>query len=190
MNNLLPPNASEWELRFATAIQAEIDKTLESIKEIPKFWNPWNCPLEMLPHLAKSRSVDVWDDGWSEDVKRQVVAGAKVAHEIKGTREAIVNALELAGYPGAVVKLLGEKLHAGDLFYDGQETYSTSTARWAEYDVSLDIVIPAIEAPIVRRIVEDHAPARSQLRYLDYETVTSSHNGAISYNGFHTHGGA
>lgn len=190
MTNLLPPNATPWEVEFAAAIQREFRLIDAGTDVLRTLWDPLRCPIELLPHLARARSVDVWDDEWTEQVKRDVVAGAIPAHEIKGTDTAIINALALAGYPDARVIELAASSHDGTIIYDGTVTYDVSTANWAIYDVELDIQIPANQAETLRRIVIDHAPARSQLRFLRYDVAASRHDGSITYSGANTHGGA
>lgn len=191
MTDLLPPNATSWEVAFARAIQNEFRLIEGNVDVLRTLWTPATCPLELLPHLARARSVDVWDDEWPEQVKRDVVAGVIDAHAIKGTDTAIINALALAGYPNARVIEVGVVGHDGTIFYDGSSLYNSAVGLvWALYDVELDIQIPANQAEVVRRIVIDHAPARSQLRSLRYDIVASLHDGTIFYDGANTHGGA
>ncbi len=87
--SILPPSASELERDLELAL-ARIEQV-----EIPiaTLWNPWECPLEVLPFLAWALSVDVWRSDWPEVVKRRVVAGSLSVHRIKGTRPAVENAL-------------------------------------------------------------------------------------------------
>lgn len=90
MTSLLPQNASKLEraLEVATARLGDVETPLRDL------WNPATCPLPLLPWLAWAVSVDVWDDGWPEAVKRSVVASSITLHRRKGPRAAI--ALSLA----------------------------------------------------------------------------------------------
>lgn len=83
--SLLPPHLSELE-RDLDAALARIDDV-----DIPiaTLWNPWECPIEALPYLAWSMSVDQWRSNWSEHIKRQVVANSLAVHRRKGTRPAV-----------------------------------------------------------------------------------------------------
>ncbi len=89
-------------------ISTEIERVIESHltlptnrfnskKLIPKYiasqWDPYNCPVEMLPWLAWSLSVDNWQENWPEHVQRDVVANAVKVHKHKGTVGAVKRAL-------------------------------------------------------------------------------------------------
>lgn len=88
-DSLLPGNLSDLErdLDVAIARMADIDIPLN------KLWDPFNCPIEVLPWLAWALSVDDWSSDWSESIKRQVVANSLDLHRIKGTRPAIEHGL-------------------------------------------------------------------------------------------------
>ncbi|HCG6617817.1 TPA: phage tail protein I [Vibrio parahaemolyticus] len=91
--SLLPKNLSDLERDLDSAIAR-----MESI-EIPisTLWDPWNCPIELLPWLAWAVSVDSWRSHWPEDVKRRTVANSLDLHRIKGTRPAVELAIESLG---------------------------------------------------------------------------------------------
>ncbi|HII4363187.1 phage tail protein I [Vibrio parahaemolyticus] len=91
--SLLPKNLSELEHDLDSAIAR-----MESI-EIPisTLWDPWNCPIELLPWLAWAVSVDSWHSHWPEDIKRRTVANSLDLHRIKGTRPAVELAIESLG---------------------------------------------------------------------------------------------
>jgi hypothetical protein len=74
-----------------TRIQAsQVNQLLDlDADQIRHLWDPWTCPIEILPYLAWSLSVDLWDDKWPEPKKRAVVAASFKNHRLKGT---------LAGY--------------------------------------------------------------------------------------------
>ena len=78
---LLPPNATPFEVAVA--------QTYRRLSDVPTpirlVWQPWQCPVDLLPWLAWTLSVDVWDDGWSEERKRHVIASAFELHRLKGT---------------------------------------------------------------------------------------------------------
>ncbi|KAB1069261.1 phage tail protein I [Methylobacterium planeticum] len=59
--------------------------------------NPATCPSPLLPWLAWSFSVDVWDEAWSEATKRRVIAASPEVHRRKGTRLAVRLALDALG---------------------------------------------------------------------------------------------
>ncbi len=92
--SLLPPNASQLERDLSEAIARLGDIPVE----ISDLWNPDKCPLSMLPYLAWALSVDVWDESWTEDVKRAVVRESVAIHRIKGTPGAVEKMCAALGY--------------------------------------------------------------------------------------------
>ena len=91
---LLPPTATETEIRLAEA-RSGLSALRVPLRDI---WNPDTCPVSLLPYLAWSRSVDRWDESWSEAVKRQVVKDAFFVHRRKGTISAIRRVVEPFGF--------------------------------------------------------------------------------------------
>ena len=61
-------------------------------------WNPATCPVKFLPYLAWAFSVDRWDEGWAESVKRRVVQDAFYIHQHKGTTSAVRRVVEPFGF--------------------------------------------------------------------------------------------
>ena len=59
--------------------------------------DPWKCPVEFLPWLAYSQSVDLWNDRWPAQPKRTVIANGRELHRHKGTRGGLEDALKLLG---------------------------------------------------------------------------------------------
>ncbi|CAM5764747.1 phage tail protein I [Bosea minatitlanensis] len=94
--DLLPDSATHFERELAglSAALDEIDPIV-----IETIWDAWRCPSKLLPWLAWALSVDVWDDGWAETVKRQAIADSPDYHRIKGTVQAVLSALALAERP-------------------------------------------------------------------------------------------
>lgn len=71
-DTLLPPEStSPFELAQSLTSAARRPLPAYLIKAL---WNPQTCPLELLPYLAWTLGLEVWDDGWSELKKRTVVA--------------------------------------------------------------------------------------------------------------------
>ncbi|WP_421780719.1 phage tail protein I [Kiloniella litopenaei] len=91
MATLLPPNATKEEIALDLTVGDRIDAIPVKIDTL---WNPWTCPIEFLPWLAWTVSVDVWDHTWSEQIKRQVVATSIQVHRVKGTPGALQDALD------------------------------------------------------------------------------------------------
>ncbi|MDL1992989.1 phage tail protein I [Vibrio parahaemolyticus] len=90
--SLLPPNASKQLKAIEEAITPNLpipNKTL---------WNPWTCPVDLLPWLASAMQVEDWDSSWSEETKRRSIAYSFLIHKHKGTRYAVDTALTSFGF--------------------------------------------------------------------------------------------
>lgn len=87
--SLLPPGATtlERDLEQATARMANVPTPFDTL------WNADTCPAALLGWLAWALSVDEWDAGWSETIKRDAVRMAPLLHKRKGTVWALQNAL-------------------------------------------------------------------------------------------------
>lgn len=94
--DLAPANSPAMERELAR-LSAALDQIDPSV--IETIWDAWNCPRSLLPWLAWAMSVDVWDEGWSDIVKRQAIADSPFYHRIKGTVRAVETALALALRP-------------------------------------------------------------------------------------------
>ena len=92
--SLLPRNTTQLE-RLATEALAQIQRTPIPLRQL---WNPSQCPLEMLPYLAWSFSVDRWDSKWTEATKRAATRSAYYIHSRKGTIGALRRIVEPLGY--------------------------------------------------------------------------------------------
>lgn len=92
---LLPTTATPREKALLTAEVAIIlDKNPEIITTI---WDPYKCPVGLLPYLAWALSVDVYNDDWSEARKRDVIAASPIVHRRKGTLYAVERSVAALG---------------------------------------------------------------------------------------------
>ena len=64
---------------------------------IQAIWDPWACPLRLLPYLAWAVGVEYWNDDWSETTKRAWVAYQLEFKSTRGTRRALEMAVDYAG---------------------------------------------------------------------------------------------
>lgn len=91
--HLLPPNSTALERGLSgptgrlTAIPTPIDS----------LWRWDRCPPSHLPWLAWSFSIDVWDDLWPLEKKRDVTRQWVELHRLKGTLEGVRRHIELVG---------------------------------------------------------------------------------------------
>lgn len=93
-DDLLPPNATPQE-RALSDSAARID---EVDFKTNTMWNPQTCPANLLPWLAWAFSVDEWNDNWSEQQKRDVIAASFEIHQTKGTIGSVKRAISSLGY--------------------------------------------------------------------------------------------
>lgn len=85
MNDLLPPNASPLERAFSQ-VTARLGEVPTPQRDL---WNPDTCPVELLPWLAWTLSIDAWNSEWPEHVKRQLVRTAIDIQRRKGTADSV-----------------------------------------------------------------------------------------------------
>lgn len=88
--SLLPPNASALE-RALEAATRRIDDVPVPLRDL---WDPLACPIDLLPWLAWSLSIDIWDSDWSEAAKREQVAQALQMQRRKGSVASVRSLLD------------------------------------------------------------------------------------------------
>ena len=96
--DLLPPNATEYELALSRTLSriSDIDIDYSSLKDADR------CPAKLLPLLAYDTGVDYWDNDWPEDIKRRVIKGTPEAKQLYGTDPGIEFLLSLVGIKATV----------------------------------------------------------------------------------------
>lgn len=87
----LPPSASKMERVMEQVFWEEL-ALIE--RDIRNFYDPSQCRIDLLPYLAWEMSVDYWDENWSEQTKRDVIAASNPIHTTKGTRHALDKSIE------------------------------------------------------------------------------------------------
>lgn len=87
----LPPSASKMERVMEQVFWEEL-ALIE--RDIRNFYDPYQCRADLLPYLAWEMSVDYWDENWSEQTKRDVIAASNPIHTTKGTRYALDKSIE------------------------------------------------------------------------------------------------
>ncbi|MGA9701137.1 phage tail protein I [Pseudomonas sp.] len=92
MTSLLPLNSTQLERAIEAAL---VEKTKIPLRTL---YNPDTCPVQLLPWLAWSWSVDRWDNKWSEAIKRSAIRSAFFVHAHKGTIGALRRVVEPLGY--------------------------------------------------------------------------------------------
>ncbi|NQZ32526.1 MAG: phage tail protein I [Oceanospirillaceae bacterium] len=150
MNNtpsLLPPNSTTLE----RAVEQSQNRTTDLNIDIAKLWNPDTCPIEQLPWLAWTLSVDYWKSNWTDQVKRNVVRAAIINHRKKGTLGSVRRAIEA----------LGTRLHISEWFNHGGDPYTVKVTAYVNEVLADGAEIISRELMIdLLRILEHHAPVR------------------------------
>lgn len=99
MPSLLPPNSTRLERAVADATAVDLNTTgLRHIQSAAM------CQPQLLPWLAWERSVDDWDDTWTVDIQRSVIAASIEIHRKKGTVGAVRKALHSLGHSGKMIE--------------------------------------------------------------------------------------
>jgi phage tail P2-like protein len=82
-------------------------------------WNPYKTFLRNLPFLAWAYDVDMWEEGWSENTKREWVSRQFEFKRIRGSIGAMEMILEIAGrdYVGIGGYILRQSLTPPQNFY-------------------------------------------------------------------------
>lgn len=174
--SLLPHKSSALE----RATEAATDRL--RAPAVNTLWDPWHCPLRLLPWLAWAVGVSQWDGEWSEAVQRKSVASAmEIAHR-QGSVWAVKEALRAAGYADAAVEEgLPALRHDGTQLRDGLETYGSGN-RWAVFrliaDIGEDKGVGGAELARLLRLIDAAKPVRSHLREVAYRSNVRDELGA------------
>ncbi|CAM5398880.1 hypothetical protein AFEL58S_02003 [Afipia felis] len=91
--HLLPPNAKPSEKTVA-ALTGRITAIPTPIEAMHR---PAETPKRFLPWLGWEWSIDIWDDAWSDEKKRRVIASSFDLHRLKGTPKGIRDHVALTG---------------------------------------------------------------------------------------------
>lgn len=100
--------------RNNTPLERVIEQvTCHSINQIPipirSLWRVDECPPDLLPWLAWALSVDVWDDGWTDARKREVIRNSVAIHKHKGTLYAVELAIASLGIEASITEWFEDK---------------------------------------------------------------------------------
>ena len=94
VTTLLPSNATPLERALETAVVEALDVPVV----VGTLGSPADIPEALLPWLAWQLSVDHWDEGWTSERKRSVVAASIEVHREKGTARSLRRALDALGH--------------------------------------------------------------------------------------------
>lgn len=95
IESILPANnATPWEKAVEATSAARHPIPAHLVRDV---WDSDRCPEHLLPYLAASLSVDIWDNAWPVEKKRDVVARSIDLHRRKGTLSGIRDHIRIAG---------------------------------------------------------------------------------------------
>ncbi|MDM1022072.1 phage tail protein I [Acinetobacter sp. VNK23] len=100
MNQLLPPNSTELELKTSQILA----NTTELPVDIKKLVKPQEIPSQFIPHLAWQNSVDRWNRLWTDDFKRNQIQIAFDLHRRKGTVSALRSVVHSFGFDMSITE--------------------------------------------------------------------------------------
>lgn len=184
MSRLLPPNSAPLERALA-----EVSARISNIPvPIASIWNAATCPEPMLPLLASSLSVDVWDDTWPEAMKRETVASALEINRTKGTAASVMTALSAAGHPDAeVFERVDYQRHDGKITRNGIYRRG-GPSQWATFKVILNRATTIDLAEQVVRRITNSKRLSCHLTVFDYRRSELRHNGIVFRDGSYSRG--
>lgn len=190
MNSVIPSNNSALQHALALMTDAEI-ATLDW-RVILKAHDPNVCDEKWLPWLAWENSISD-SEGWTfaetTQAKRRLIFDFIDKHQKKGTPAVIrqlFRELEL-GEIDIIERAATLRWH-GKAQFDGQYIFGGLPENWAKYAIVLKRVISVKQATFIQKILNELAPLRCELLYLDYRANALYWNGEITFDGAYTFG--
>lgn len=151
--SLLPSNATPMERALEKAFAEQLDIRVD----IKHLWDPWKCPVELLPWLARNLSVDEFSSTWPEDIQRQVIADSVPVHLKKGTVGAVRDALNALDASTDVLQW----------FETGSAPFTAQIIAWASDNLDPDgdtMLTPELQAQLWR-VVAATKPRRTKVDF-------------------------
>lgn len=138
----------------ATPLEQAAEEALARVDDVPVPFagngHPETCPPELMPWLAWALSVDVFDSRWPVARQRQALAASIDLHRLKGTRGAVIGALEALAF----------EVELSEWFEHGGAPYTFRLDVFAQeiFDPAggLDLGL----TQMIRRAIETMKPAR------------------------------
>lgn len=151
VKSLLPFNADQGLRDFeqATARLAAMPVDINTL------WSPAKCPEHLLGWLAWALSVDVWDQTWSVETKREVLAQSVKVHRIKGTKEAVMTALVATGF----------EVEIREWFETDGAPYTFQIDAYGDDVIASGGGINTRTYNLVKRLIEHVKPARAHFDF-------------------------
>lgn len=174
--HLLPPNASPLERALSVSIGR-----FDPPAHVRTLWNAATCPAAVLPSMAWALSVDEWDQHWSAEKKRAVIAASRAIHQKKGTPVAIRTALDAINQPDAEIIERSDYIRCdGSVLCDGDHTCG---GEWATYRIRLLHPMTVGDAYLTKRTLNSVGRNAVHLQAIDFSAAAFRCDGVILCNG-------
>lgn len=192
MNSIIPSNNSP--LQHALAKLSERELLDLNIRVMADSKNADVCDEKWLPFLAWENSI-ADEEGWAfaeNDVaQRNLIKNYIIIHQGKGTPTVIrqlFRDLQLGEID--IIERAADRKYNGEIGFDGKSVFGGERGDWAYYGIVLKRVIAVRQAEILRKILNEIAPARCKLLYLDFRSQAMLWGGEILFDGEFTFGAA
>lgn len=187
VDDIMPPHSGPAEKALVGGVIQSFDFGI-AVRDI---WAPDRAPVSVLPWLAWALSVDDWDESWSPERKRAVIAASIEVHRHKGTIGSVRAALAAMGYGDAeIVEATVDMPRYGTTrAYGDGTTYGSLGTSWADYWVNLTQAVSARDAARIADRLRSIAPARCRLRAVTIPGIYRVYGDGVRYGDDATYGG-
>lgn len=191
MQTVIPSNNSH--LQHALARLTEEELASLDFRVITRSKNADDCDEKWLPFLAWECSIadaEGWQFAENETAQRNLIRNYIEIHQGKGT-PAVIRQLfrDLQLGEIDIVERASSQFYNGMMLFDGvYEFGADNNEGWAKYGVILKRVITVEQSVVVRLILNEIAPLRCELLFLDYRSEALLWNGEIQFDGNYTFG--
>ena len=187
---VIPSNNSALQHALAQMTDSEIAAIDWRI--INRAHDPMLCDAKWLPWLAWENSISD-AEGWlfaeTEEAKRRLISDFILKHQLKGTPYGIRLLFRELGLGEIDILERATRLRwNGEALFDGKNVFGGGVGDWAKYAIILKRVVSVQQAKWIMAILEDIAPARCELLYLDYRANALKWDGEIMFDGAYTFG--
>lgn len=190
IQSLLPPFEDKRLHEIEKFSASIIEKLLIEVKPIDNIFDPQKCDVKFLPYLAYAKGVDIWNEAFTEQNKRNLIAASLKLHKLKGTvwaMQEVLKALDMASdeepadiKEGLCIKYDGS--HKSDGIYNHGDK-----SKWRYYTIKLAKPVTIKKGLAARDLLEQYAPKRSILKIITYSKL-NAYDKTIKYDGTYSHG--
>ena len=189
---LVPNNGSR--LQHDLACLTDKEAAALDIAVINRSRDPQQCDEHWLPWLAWERSIGD-EEGWrfaeTEEARRNLIGSYIAKHQHKGTPSVIRQLFrDLRLGEINIIERAAKLRWNGEATFDGTHIFGGAPGDWAKYAIVVHRVITNEQAGLLRKILEQIAPKRCELVYIDYRAQALKWDGEINFDGTYNFGAA